>query len=199
MKLSELQPFDIVNSHYIETKWYDVPGRSIQKYQRHKFRLLPNARWRDTHSILITDRSTRFFEVTSPVTRYGYLSGEWDDDKFYSVSRYVWTIPPAEQSALIEVCDHLDGTRYDYFQLLDIAIKEVIGWPYSKPLSILDLGRKRKVCSVAVISAYLNWWTKYGKMHGIERPLGNQDAEVCCPADFVNRPGYFEFLGQLHW
>ena len=197
MKVSDLQFGDVINSYWPKLKWYDIPGRSIQAYQREKYKDICFPEIKATHSVIKLGGCYRYFEVTTPKARYGDILADWEEGRVYTVSRYNWSIPEAERSAFLEACEELNGTKYDYLELLDIAIKQIIGWPYSRPLSIFDLGRKRKVCSVAVISCYLRWWELYGKEKGIPRPFSGQDAEVCCPADFDNNPGYFRFLGYL--
>jgi len=53
--------------------------------------------------------------------------------------------------------DMLVGKPYDYGQLADIAINRLFGWS-PKPRRILDLGKKRTVCSAGcMIALYAGW------------------------------------------
>jgi hypothetical protein len=62
-------------------------------------------------------------------------------------------------AAFERVWTDLDGTLYDYGQLVDIKIREWFDWlPDSLP--IFDFSRRRKVCSVACMAALYAGWQK---------------------------------------
>lgn len=62
-------------------------------------------------------------------------------------------------AAYLGYWEAVNGTPYDYGQLLDIAIHEWFGW-IPDNLSIFDFSRSRKVCSVAVMGALYAGWQK---------------------------------------
>lgn len=51
------------------------------------------------------------------------------------------------------------GTKYDFGQLVAILTTQIAGYPFvnDKKFDFLDLGAKRKVCSVSVASVYTYW------------------------------------------
>jgi hypothetical protein len=69
-------------------------------------------------------------------------------------------------------CKKLIGTPYDYGQLLDIAITDWFSWIPDK-LPIFDMGRGRKVCSVACMGALC---------------AGRQGLPACPPSDRSDFP-----------
>lgn len=186
MKISSLKFADFIASHPRQVPFYDVPAWAIQWYQKARWGDL--SRWEDTHIIIYLGEN-RIFEVTSPRARFAALSDILTPEKRYTVARYrrvnLWQRSWEEKDAILYACDRINGTRYDYGQLLDIAIKGLFGF-IPQGLGIFDLGRKRKVCSVGCGAILRYWWCKFGKAKGIPRPLGPANTEILCPADFVN-------------
>ena len=45
-------------------------------------------------------------------------------------------------------------TKYDYGQLVNILVNQILGYPYDEKVKWFDLGSKRKVCSVGVAVVY---------------------------------------------
>jgi len=49
------------------------------------------------------------------------------------------------------------GTKYDYGQLMNIAVNTILGYPYDEKVKWFDLGGKRKVCSVGMAVIFQKW------------------------------------------
>ncbi|MBI5059559.1 hypothetical protein HZB60_07265 [candidate division KSB1 bacterium] len=97
-------------------------------------------------------------------------------DRFGPVNSPAW-------AAFDQAVRAIDGTDYDYGQLVDIMLRQVLGFPFLKKLSIFDLGRRQKVCSVACHTILLKAYKASGE--GYPGPLGRQYVEDSCPADFA--------------
>jgi hypothetical protein len=193
-QLRNLQFGDVINSYKRHLPFYDIPAHLIRWHQRRKW---DGANYKSTHSVLYLEGGV-FFEVTAPRARFGNIN-EFTNESHYTVCRYrdanISTIPEREKDYFRETCWEYDSTKYDYFQLVDIGIKGILDW-CPEYLPIFDLGRRRKVCSVMVVIAYLNWWEAVKGERNLRRPLGEQHAEVAAPADFENHPT-FKNLGEL--
>jgi hypothetical protein len=48
-------------------------------------------------------------------------------------------------------------TKYDYGQLLNIAVNQMLGYPFERKTSLFDFSRRRMVCSVGVAAVYQKW------------------------------------------
>lgn len=83
----------------------------------------------------------------------------------------------------------LEGTGYDYAQLLGILIKQVLGY-LPKPISswnpFVELSKKQKVCCVACATVLTAAYKTLPNPKPCERPSGNKYIEHLCPADFEN-------------
>jgi len=193
MFLRDLQFGDVINSYQRSIPFYDIPAHCIRWHQKRKW---DAKNYRSTHSVLYLGNG-HFFEVTAPRARFGHIT-EFTDQSIYTVCRYrdvhINTLPDAEKDIFWNVCKEYDGTKYDYCQLVYIGLKGILHW-IPEYLPIIDLGRKRKVCSVVVAIAYVKWWEECQRWGG-RRPLGEQHVEVASPADFENHPT-FRIQGKL--
>ena len=193
--LMDLNFGDIINTTPGDCHWWP-PGDAIHRVAvteiiKYQDRMYPDRIYDyiySVHSIVHTFQG-RYFETTSPVGRFGRLTPRnIDHKKRYIVCRYKdWTIRTAEEREIFyKVFNELKGKRYDYGQLVAILINELMDWSPADYLSIFDLSRKRKVCSVMAMICWLRWWKLYAKPNNLEvrRPGGFLHAEKAPPAHF---------------
>lgn len=158
---------------------------SIRQYQRRKY---PQAfRTSAIHSVIKVAEPDYILSVTTPravIERFEPAPG-------HRYSMWCWKhldrLTPEAHRNLRGYAYLLEHTPYDYGQLLDIQVKQWFGWLPQK-LSVFDLGRSRKVCSVSCHGALVAAWQA---MDSLPRPLGEQLIETTCPADFENSPDFF--------
>jgi len=155
---------------------------SIRKYQRIKHKEKPLEKLQAVHSVIKIDNPNVWLSVTTPRATVGPL----ELIKGHKYRAFAWVhlakLNYVALQALKKYALKLEGKPYDYGQLLDIQIKEWFGWIPSKA-SFFDLGRDRKVCSVACHGALLAA-QKTLPEGSAPRPLGGQYIEITCPADF---------------
>ena len=81
----------------------------------------------------------------------------------------------------------LEGTPYDYAQLVGILVKQILGYT-PKPLSswnpFIELSKKQKVCSVACASILTAGYKTLPDPKPCERPSGSKYVEHLAPCDF---------------
>lgn len=212
--LDHLQPGDVVNFDS-KPKWYEfwlkVVYWFIRKYQKKKWG--KNSRYRDIHSMLYLGNGRLFsFEAPCAIFRTLLLSKviynlleektkkyvkqfDIEDTTRYTICRlrrsdysYI-EFDDQDIDYMRQAANSLIGKKYDYGQLLDILLKQVFKDYIPNKLSILDLGRMRKVCSVGVHWILVKWWKQF-KREELDRPLGEQYIEITCPADFVNHSDF---------
>jgi hypothetical protein len=159
----------------------------IRRYQKKKY---PNSeRTRAVHSMLHLGGGD-YLSVESP--RAVIKRPELDAGCSYSWWTYKNAGAYTAQSwtELQGVARNLVGKPYDYGQLLDILVKQVFGW-IPDGLRIFDFSRRRKVCSVAVHVCLLKAWKTIPEaQRPAAAPLGRQQVEVTCPADFENHDSF---------
>ena len=223
--LSILQPGDIININTKVPLWNLVLRwvyGAIRRYQKRKYGR--DSRWRDIHTMIYLG-DKKIFSFESPraiLLHFGKLKGIdkrilFDDPKClkrfrinkrsrYTVCRLLnidgseHSFSPFELRYLIDSMAFILGRRYDYGQLLDILLKQIFSKFIPTKLSIFDLGRKRKVCSVAVHWLLSRLWRML-QVSGIksakfDKIFGDQYIEVTCPADFVNHPEQFKIVSE---
>jgi hypothetical protein len=151
--LRYIQPGDVINQvggqRWWEF-WLAVAQRAIQHYQRQLFG--EKSSWQDTHTMLYLDEENTF-SVEAPRARKKPLR----DYCFSEFSIYRLTLIPLSVDhidTLREAAAKIVGTKYDYGQLLDIAVNQILGFEHQRRLSVFDLGKRRKVCSVGVRTAF---------------------------------------------
>lgn len=147
--LKVIKPGDVVNQSG-HARWYEfwlhLTYWGIRRYQKSLFG--KNANWRDTHTMLFFD-DWDTFSVEMPKARVKPLHEYCLSDM--SIYRLRLMEPAPEHiDCMMDSADKMIGTQYDIGQLLDIAIREILGYGQDRPLSIFDFGRKKKVCSVGV-------------------------------------------------
>ena len=204
-----LRPGDVILLD-VKPKWWQLHLRfvygAIRRYQRRKY---PKShRTEDIHACLVLETEpVRLFSFEAPKAVLKWFRIE--ERTKYRVCRY----RPADrgelpefQLLLREAAERLKDKRYDYGQLIDILVKQLFPWAIPKRAMIFDLGRWRKVCSVAVHWCFLYWWRNYWRRPVLKscrmtkeeirelpekawdypRPLGVKYIETTCPADFAN-------------
>lgn len=191
-------------------RWWQLHLRlvygAIRRYQRRKYP--KSSRTGDVHVYLVLETDpVRLFSFETPRAVLKWFRIE--ERAKYRVCRYCAADKgelPEFQLLLREAAERLKDKRYDYGQLIDILVKQLFPWAVPKRAMVFDLGRWRKVCSVAVHWCFLYWWRNYWRhpeMKGCRmnreevvhlpkdalsypRPLGRQYVEMVCPADFAN-------------
>jgi hypothetical protein len=165
--MDKILPGDVVSIDGAFSWGMAVPYWAIRSHQRAIFRspLRPEANWRETHSTLYLGPE-HLFSVEPPVAMYfnaeGYISKRLREGSKVSVwRRGNFSAPllgggwPEYLGWMREGADRIFGTKYDYVQLVGIAVMGLLGYgTMRKPPNFLDLGTKRKVCSVAVRAVF---------------------------------------------
>jgi len=196
-----IKPGDVINLWPRKLPpWWTPLGiveRQIQHYQKRKWG--KNREYRPTHSQLYLGNGETF-EVTVPIARFAQL--RLSDKTCYTIHRYTYkdfTFQQSDIDLMRIAASQLVGKEYDYLQLIDILLKQLFPVFLPQTVSIFDLGRKRKVCSVGVHYCLLYWWKNVGRPENMRtpievselpkefpRPLEKQYVEITCPADFSN-------------
>ena len=102
------------------------------------------------------------------------------------------------------------GTKYDYGQLINIALSNVFGEDFEYKIKLFDMGSEKRVCSVGIRANFEHARKKINKVVGsvVVKRLFNElrrdfwtgkeyekfervDVENTCPALFVNSK-YFD-------
>ena len=190
---------DVINFYPpMPLDWYNLPRQFIQRYQERKYPGFGPNVWEPTHTAVYL-LNGNIFEVTTPRARIGQM--EFECGFTYTISRYTGcdfqddtTI--IDKGTFYSVAREIDGTMYDYGQLIDILIKDLFGF-VPEHLSIFDLGRKNKVCSVGVHACYYKWWRTWGWLEHRPKPLGDQYLEVTTCADFIWPHETFKTVARL--
>lgn len=157
--LEVIRPGDVVNQ-INQAKWYEfwfnVGFWGIQAYQKSLFGKKSN--WYDTHTMLYFDEWATFSveppkALVKPLQDYclSYMSiYRLNIDVLPEVSAF----PDEYIKIMMDAADEMIGKQYDIGQLLDIAIREILGYDQSRPLKFFDFGKKLKVCSVGARVCY---------------------------------------------
>lgn len=182
--------------------WLAIAYNGIRKAQRSLFGKY--SEWQDTHTMMYFDTGT--FSVEPPRACYVPISDYAMKD--ISIWRYTkHTITQFDSELMKAYASSILGTNYDYGQLLNILINQLLGYPYDEKVKWFDGGGKLKVCSVGV-GAIMNKWTKgknYTRLFNKLNPKywhkiiyedfykngGNWNIENYYPANFSN-PKHFD-------
>lgn len=148
-----IKPGDVINQ-VGERKWWEfwlaVTHAAIQWHQKKLFG--KNSNWKDTHTMLYFDEKNTFSvempkAIMKPLHTY-CLSN-------LSIYRLRLTeLTPDFIKTLKAAVKKMKGEDYDIGQLLDIAINDLLGYDHQRRLTIFDFGKKKKVCSVGVRTAF---------------------------------------------
>lgn len=117
--------------------------------------------------ILNKNKWSKVFSVEPPRATFIPVDDFSTDD--ISIYRYNHkNIDYGDISLLLRGTLSILGTKYDYGQLINILINQMLGYAYDEKVKWFDLGCKRKVCSVGVAAIYqyrkLNSMTKINRL-----------------------------------
>ncbi len=96
-----------------------------------------------------------------------------EDFSMDKVSVYRYTkrpLTPEDIGIMLEATVPLLLTSYDYLQLLNIALNQVLDYPFKQKTKLFDFSPKMKVCSVGVAAVYLHWRKRLQKTPGAQIP-----------------------------
>jgi hypothetical protein len=79
------------------------------------------------------------------------------------------------------------GTKYDYGQLLNIAMNVLLGYEFEEKTKVFDFGAKRKVCSVGIAAIFQKWRKALETQGTIVPRLFGKLNEGAWDKDFINR------------
>lgn len=150
---------------------------SIRKAQKELFG--KQNKWRDTHTMVKFNNSSivKYISTNEKVKKIlGNNEKPWH--KTFSVEPPKTTLITTESFAmdkisiyrytkkqitqddikiLLEATIPILLTKYDVGQLIDIAINQILGYPYDEKIYWFDFGTKYKVCSVGAGAIYQKW------------------------------------------
>lgn len=213
-----LIPSDIINLDGYDPwykPWAFIPHGAIRLHQKKLFGKTSN--YRDTHTVLYFEPE-KIFSVTTPRTRWETI--EHNAKGRFTIYRYQpYQFDDTDIAVMLEAANKMIGTKYDYGQLLDIALNHILGYEHIRKAKIFDLGKRRLVCSVGARALYeqvryrARWSLGYDKIdrlfnelnpdywpkHEVEK-FQRSDVELTSPAHFANSH-YFkgEFKPVLSW
>ena len=148
--LKVIKPGDVVNTDgkggglFLRIGYWGI--------RAHQKALFKNGNWRDTHTTLYFDEHDTF-SVEPPRATYLPLKCYCLDN--ISIYRYTKRNFNKKDILIMEkACDELYGTFYDFGQLLDVAINQILGYDHAIKFNIFDFGKGQKICSVGIRNAY---------------------------------------------
>lgn len=157
-----IQPGDVVNidgSFNWYEFWLAIAYWAIRRAQKKLFG--EKSRWVDTHTMLYLG-AKKLFSVELPKCIYDTIDSV--RGKKVTVWRYTKKELGKDDIKIMQKgAKKLVGTTYDVGQLLNIAVNQILGYPYDEKVKWFDMGAKRKVCSVGVAYIYQYWRQKTGK------------------------------------
>lgn len=212
--LKVIKPGDVINQ-VGERKWWEfwlaVTYVAIRSHQKKLFG--KDSNWKDTHTMLYFDEKNTFsVELPKAILKplHTYCLSQ------LSIYRLrLAELTPDFIKTLKAAAKEMEGEDYDIGQLLDIAIYGLLGYDNQRPLPIFDFGKKKKVCSVGVRTAFEYLYKKRIKKpdsrpgkwlfyelnpdkwpsEAIQKYKGT-DVEATSPAHFANSD-YFCFEFEL--
>jgi len=138
-----------------------------------------SANWRDSHTMLyFTNESIRryigsdakvktilakdsanelqVFSVAPP--KASFISIDVFALDTVSVYRYApRTLAPRDIELMLQATLPLLLTDYDFGQLADIGMNEILGYPFENKVRLFDFGEKKKVCATGVAIVFQKW------------------------------------------
>ena len=172
---------------YNPIKW--VLYWAIQSWQKKFFGA--GAYWKSTH-VLICTGENELFEVTAPkarFTNFEYLK------KFKSFRIYQYSsraLNELDLQTLRATAEKINGSGYDYLDLLDFLVYEILRYPKSNTkifTGIFGLGKKSMVCSTGAATIWRSW---RNMLHpAFPKLFAGTPVELTSPAHFDNYPSDF--------
>lgn len=198
-----LKPGDIINTSGktdFTKPWLILTQACIRQHQKDLFGKA--SFYHDTHTEMFFGRE-KIFSVTAPKTKWEIL--EHVAKQEFSVYRYTKKdLTDNDINIMLDSANKIIGTKYDYGQLLDIAISQILGYPNIIKYKWFDMGRKRMVCSVGCRAIMEDLrhkleqdgqetiprlFNKLNPMYWTEKELkefSRVDVEATSPAHFAN-------------
>lgn len=164
-----LLPGDLLNFGPRLNSWWDIKHsiayRGIINNQRRIF--TEKANYTDIHTALYFSECD-IFSVEPPKATLHHLRHFCLEP--LSIYRYnKCQLDNSDIQVMWGVVHTIYGTKYDYGQLLDIMINTLLQYSDIRRLSIFDLGKSRKVCSVGVRVVY-EYWRKWVEQNHSNTP-----------------------------
>lgn len=180
---------DVINiDGHTKNIFYTIGYWGIRKAQKELYG--PNSRWQDTHTMMKFNNSTiskilknnekvqtilennkkpwkKVFSVEPP--KATFITTEEFALEHITVYRYTKKKFYSEDiKILLEATIPILLTQYDFGQLINIAVNQILGYPYDEKVLWFDFGCKMKVCSVGV-GAIIQKWRK--TLEAQEKPV----------------------------
>lgn len=153
------------------------------------------AYWKSTH-VLICTGENELFEVTAPKSRFTnfeYLK----EFRSYRIYQYGGqTLNALDLQTLRRIAEKINGSNYDYLDLLDFLVYEVLGYPKSNTkifTGIFGLGKKKMVCSTGIAVIWRSW--RNTLYPALPKLFAGTPVELTSPAHFDNYPSDFIRVG----
>lgn len=144
----------------------------------------------------------RIFQVDTSGAHFGLFDlRKLDPKRWYPVCRYRWSglIDATGREYLWACMKELEGTPYDFGQLMAILCNKILGWPQDEYLPIFDFCNKWKVCSVLARGLLMSWYELVKHQFDyIKRPGGPLHVERTPPGLFENHSETFQLIGVLN-
>ncbi len=152
--LPYLKAGDIINIGANAHHWYNfaikIGNQAICNHQKRLFG--PDSRWNEGHCVMYFGEAA-LFSVQPPhadMIKVRDLCLEK-----LTVWRFTKRkLKKNDIDIMKEAVAQMYGTEYDYGQLVNILINRILGYPQTRIVSWMDLGRTRKVCSVGLRVIY---------------------------------------------
>jgi len=185
--VNSLRPGNVVNVSWDPPFWNPlrIVHFFIRWYQKRKWG--KDSNYKDVHTTLYLGDGYQF-SVTVPTAVVELIkpirNATYTVSNLKTAQGEIYKFTQKDIDIMYRYISKLTNRSYDYGQLVDILLWELFPVFEKKKLSIFDLGKKKKVCSVGVHATLVYFWRETGKF--LPRPLGDQYVEITCPADFVN-------------
>jgi len=212
-----LKPGDIINIDgydKILEPWNIVTHKCVRSHQKHLFGPLSN--YHDTHTMMYFGPD-KVFSVTAPKTRWETI--EKHAENRFTILRYTKKqFTDHDIAIMYNTALKIIDTKYDYGQLLDIAINQILGYDNIIKYKWFDMGKKRMVCSVGCRTimedlrhqqeiegtiAIERLFNKLNEMHWTQHQIDEftrVDVECTSPGHFSNTNWFDrEYTIQLMW
>ncbi len=145
-----LEPGDVINDTGGECIWYKpwtcIAKWGIQGYQKRLFG--KDSDYRPTHTVLYF-APDQIFSATTPTVRWETL--EQVVEKGFTVYRYNRSeYVDSHVEIMLNAASQFIGRPYDYGDLMDFMICELLGYTHVRKVRLFEFSRKYMVCSTSV-------------------------------------------------
>jgi len=157
--LEIIKPGDVVNQD-LKAKWYEfwlkIGFWGIKTYQKNMFGKSSN--WHDSHTMLFFNEKNTFSVELPKATFKPIQEYCLSNMSIYRCKMVEMTTENVD--SMMDAAKIMQGSDYDIGQLLDIALREILGYTQDRPLRFFDFGKKKKVCSVGARVCYEHLYIK---------------------------------------